>query len=146
MYFHKWDFHKAQSDSRTSLQTALGIELHFKKWASWFTQVPVLQRLPPAAEQEGAAGPHEGWSGRWGQYRVFLAKGSLSTWETRSPKKSYMFFSSNTGTNSLLKTASQILWSLQWITRLKVDLHCEVRSPGKATLAALVLAPGCCWK
>lgn len=57
-----------------------------KNRASWFTRVPVLQQLPPTAEQEGAAGPHEGWSGSWGQCRVFLANGSLSTWETRSPE------------------------------------------------------------
>lgn len=57
-----------------------------KNRASWFTRVPVLQQLPPTVEQEGAAGPHEGWSGSWGQCRVFLANGSLSTWETRSPE------------------------------------------------------------
>lgn len=121
MYFHKWDFHKAQSGSRASLQTTLGMASTCisEKWASWFPQAS----SPTVAHSSCRAGRSswptwKEWSESWGQGRLFLAKGPISTWEARSSKNElHVLFQPHSKSDP--KTASQILWSLQWITQVE---------------------------
>lgn len=80
----------------------------------------------------------------WGHCRVFLTKNSLSTLETRSPNNElHVLFQQHW--NSVLKTSSQILWWLQWITQAEggPPLQGEVSrqgypgSPGSGSRALL---------
>lgn len=90
--------------------------LHFKKMTSWFTQVSVLQWLPPTAEQEGADDPQEGMVRELGAEQGFLAKGSSSTWESRSPQNELHVLFQQYWNKQCSQNGFPFLWSLQWIT------------------------------
>lgn len=148
MYFHRWDFHKAQPNGRTSLQTTLGIAntCISEKWASWFSEAS----SPTVADSNCRAG-RSSWptwkngQGAGGSAGFSWLRAPYPPGKPGAPKTSYMFFSSNTGKNCSQKLPKSFGHSNE-PPRLKVDLHYKVRSPCKVTLAALALAPGCYWK
>lgn len=135
MYFHRWDFHKAQPNGRTSLQTTLGIAntCISEKWASWFSEAS----SPTAADSNCRAG-RSSWptwrngQGPGGSAGFSWLRAPYPPGKPGAPKTSYMFFSSNTGKNSFLKSFPNPLVSpmnhpgWRWTSTTRWGLHARL--------------------
>lgn len=119
MYFHKWNFHKAVWQQNISTDnTRHSKHLHFRKM-SQLVHSSSSPTVPHSNCRAGRSSRLTWRSGQWagGSVGFSSLRALYPPGKPEAPKMSYMFFSSNTGTNSVLKTAFQILWSLQWITQ-----------------------------
>lgn len=116
-------FYKAKCTSITGISTRHSLttdnigqskHLHFRK----MSQLVHSSSSPRVAHSDCRAGRSSRLTWRNGQGAGGSAgfsslRAPYLPGEPEAPKMSYMFFSSNTATNGVLKTASQILWWLQ---------------------------------